>query len=119
MLDSTDIGIDPKTGKKFTMTLIDSLPGDYWWSSYISGYRFVEKSGKSVDYAIETVKNKVFTDSASTCNYIPEKYFHAFGKLLGAYASTFIVDGKLGYLIDCEKQNQMPDVFFNIGGIWF
>jgi len=67
----------------------------------LMGYRFVSVNGVATDYA--TNSTKVFTDSASTCNYVPRSYYEEFGNRLGAYAGSYTLDGQLGYVIDCSK----------------
>ena len=81
----------------------NSLLGDYWWSSNILGYRISGVDGVSTDYVVGDGTVKVFTDSASVCNYIPKAYFDDFGKRLGIFAGNYTVDNSLGYLIDCSK----------------
>jgi hypothetical protein len=119
ILDTSDFGTDKTTGKLFKMHMLQSLPGDFWWTNYISGYRFVDTKGNTVDYAVGSTNNKIFTDSGTNCSYVPSKYYNQFGNLLGAYAGSYTYDSTDGYKIDCDKQSIMPDVFFNIGGVWY
>jgi hypothetical protein len=102
-LDTSDIGTDKATGKQYEMIMQESLAQEYWWTSNIYGIRFVDTKGATVDYSIGPTNNKVFTDSGTNCNYVPAKWFDYFGKLLGAYAGSYTVDEKSGYMIDCAK----------------
>ena len=52
----------------------------------------------------------MFTDSGTTCNGVPDKYYKWLGEKMGAFANQFTVDSKLGYMIDCAQSANMPDV---------
>lgn len=48
-----------------------SCETDFWWVSYISGIKFGDGAGLTNAYNINTDYGRFFTDTGSSCSYVP------------------------------------------------
>ena len=81
------------------MVYLDAIPGKRWWENYMTGIRFVTKSGTK---AFSTESMVMMTDTGSTCNYVPKRYFEAFVEVLISYfPSYYATPDILEYSVPC------------------
>ena len=70
-----DVGTYRESAMKSSAELVwITAIDDYWWTNYIDGIKY--DSGKSNTDAYSMESMKAFSDSGSSCTYIPPPYYY-------------------------------------------
>ena len=61
----------------------------------------------------------MMTDTGSTCNYVPTRYFEAFVEVLISYfPSYYATPDILDYTVPCDMIGDLPRIDVLYGGYW-
>ena len=78
----------------------DSVPGDFWWTTTMTGYEIVGADGKSKMFQID--QSKVMTDTGTSCSYIPSKYYMQFIDVLKLKLHGWFIDDYNYLAVRCD-----------------
>jgi hypothetical protein len=86
---------------------------DFWWVSYISGIKFGGGSGIDDNtYNIDTNYGRFFTDTGSSCSYVPAEYKSWLTSTIIEYSSEYTSEylDSWGYIMSCDDLSLMPNL---------
>jgi hypothetical protein len=86
---------------------------DFWWVSYISGIKF--GAGAGIDdntYNIDTNYGRFFTDTGSSCSYVPSEYKTWLTTTIIEYSTDYSSEylDSWGYIMSCDDLSLLPNV---------
>lgn len=55
---------------------IDVIPGDFWWTTYLSGIKFSKPDGSILPLSFSIDNEKVMTDTGTSCSYFPSAHYN-------------------------------------------
>ena len=89
---------------------------DFWWTNYITGVKF--GSGQNLDSAYRMSSYKAFTDTSSSCTYIPPVYYSWITDVLMMKASNPTKSATWGYTLPCSDRSRLDSIKFFYGDLW-
>ena len=85
---------------------IDILSENYWWSQYITGFRWASTFSDTNEYKVET--SMAFTDTATSCIIGPVEEINSIRNTIFNLATNLEVDIYWGYIFDCSSVSNFP-----------
>jgi hypothetical protein len=90
---------------------------DYWWSNNMNGIKF--GAGQNLTNAFKlNVVTPAFSDSGSTCTYIPKVYYNTIMTEILKKATSYTYHSTWGYLVPCSDSAKLDPIQFLYNDVW-
>lgn len=84
------------------------VSGNYWWTSYITGVKF--GTGQNLDNAYSLTSHMAFTDSGTSCTYVPAAFYTWLVDMIKTKATNPTVSTSWGYTMPCSDVSKLDAV---------
>lgn len=98
---------------------LDVVDNDFWWTNYVTGIRFEKANGGELPLAFGFDKEKIMSDTGTSCTYFPTKHYNEIMGKLDSLIPEWYVDDHGDFGIDCALKDKLPTISFLIGSYWF
>jgi len=82
---------------------------DYWWSNNVRGVKFGAGQNLTNAYTLAKV-TPGFSDSGSTCTYIPTVYYNTIITEILKKATAYSYHSTWGYLVNCSDATKLDPI---------
>ena len=93
------------------------LSEDYWWSQYITGFKWGSTMNDATEYKIDTIS--ALTDTGTSCIIGPTSAVASIRNQILNLATNVSTSSSWDYLFDCSSKSSFPEFELLYGGYWF
>ena len=93
------------------------LSEDYWWSQYITGFKWGSTMNDSTEHKIDTIS--ALTDTGTSCIIGPTSAIASIRNTILNLATNVSTSSSWDYLFDCSSKSSFPEFELLYGGYWF
>lgn len=114
-----DFGVINNSAMRNSATELFYIPAtvDYWWSNNMNGIKF--GAGQNLTKAFNlNVVTPAFSDSGSTCTYIPKVYYNTIITELLTKATSYTWHSTWGYIVPCSDKTKLDPIQFLYNDVW-
>jgi hypothetical protein len=90
---------------------------DYWWTNTIYGVKFGDGNNLTNAYKFGNTY-KAFTDTGSSCTYIPSDYHGFITNYLTKNLTDKTMNADWGWIFWCSEVKNMPKLKYKYGDYW-